>query len=285
MADTQTAAVIGTTRLRGRARLDPPAQRGRLPARLARRGLPRLHRPRGAGRAGALVPGRRPDLRAPRRRRPRAGAGARARRRRRAGSSSRRRAARTPRRWRPRSAARRRPPGSKVVQAPGRDGAVIYAGEDPVAAAASPRASPARRPARASCCPDAAVRNGVEGGWRGRRRAGPCSSPARPSRARRRRCASFEAAFERAYGRRPGPYAALGHAAMQTVLDALTRAAADDQAGRAAAGAARVLLRRRARYRRRPAAGARLGRGRGPRFSAFRLTVGASRLPSAASGP
>ena len=41
----------------------------------------------------------------------------------------------------------------------------------------------------------------------------------------------FEAAFERAYGRRPGPYAALGHAAMETVLDALDRAAADDEAG------------------------------------------------------
>jgi ABC-type branched-subunit amino acid transport system substrate-binding protein len=41
----------------------------------------------------------------------------------------------------------------------------------------------------------------------------------------------FEAAFERAYGRRPGRYAALGHAAMETVLAALDRAAADDRAG------------------------------------------------------
>ena len=45
----------------------------------------------------------------------------------------------------------------------------------------------------------------------------------------------FEAAFERAFGRRPGPYAALGHAAMETVLGALDRAAADDR-GRASGG-------------------------------------------------
>ena len=42
---------------------------------------------------------------------------------------------------------------------------------------------------------------------------------------------AFEAAFERAYRRRPGPYAALGHAAMTTVLAALTRAAQDGEAG------------------------------------------------------
>ena len=42
---------------------------------------------------------------------------------------------------------------------------------------------------------------------------------------------AFEAAFERAYGRRPGPYAALGHAAMTTVLAALARAAQDGEAG------------------------------------------------------
>ena len=33
---------------------------------------------------------------------------------------------------------------------------------------------------------------------------------------------AFEAAFERTYGREPGPYAALGHAAMTSVLAALT---------------------------------------------------------------
>ena len=80
--------------------------------------------------------------------------------------------------------------------------------------------------------PDAVVRNGVEARLRGPARpAAPCSSRARPSRARRPALRKFEAAFERTFGRRPGPYAALGHAAMETVLAALDRAAADDEAG------------------------------------------------------
>ena len=41
----------------------------------------------------------------------------------------------------------------------------------------------------------------------------------------------FEAAFRQTYRRGPGPYAALGYAAMTTVLDALTRAAEHDDAG------------------------------------------------------
>ena len=42
---------------------------------------------------------------------------------------------------------------------------------------------------------------------------------------------AFEAAFGAPTGARPGPYAALGHAAMAPVLAALDRAAADDGAG------------------------------------------------------
>ena len=42
---------------------------------------------------------------------------------------------------------------------------------------------------------------------------------------------AFVADFERAYRRRPDPYAALVHAAMATVLHALARAAEDDAAG------------------------------------------------------
>ena len=78
---------------------------------------------------------------------------------------------------------------------------------------------------------DEVVRAGVEGRLRGRaardavfvsRAPEPGSTPA---------LRAFESAFERTYGRRPGPYAALGHAAMTTVLAALTRAAQNDDAG------------------------------------------------------
>jgi len=118
--------------------------------------------------------------------------------------------------------------GVKVVDEAGRGSAVIYAGEEPVVAASIARETPGVRVVLG----DALVRNGVEGLLEGAvaRRAVLVSSAPEPGSTPALR--EFEAAFERAYGRRPGPYAALGHAAMETVLAALDRAAADDEAGR-----------------------------------------------------
>jgi ABC-type branched-subunit amino acid transport system substrate-binding protein len=122
--------------------------------------------------------------------------------------------------------------GVKVVSEPGRDGAVIYAGEDPVAAAAIAESVARETPGARVVLPDAVVRNGVEELLRGAaaRRAVLVSSAPEPGSTPALR--AFEAAFERAYRRRPGPYAALGHGAMETVLGVLDRAADDDEAGR-----------------------------------------------------
>jgi len=122
--------------------------------------------------------------------------------------------------------------GVKVVAEPGRDAAVIYAGEDPLAAAEVAASVARETPGARVVLPDATVRNGVEDRLKGQaaRRTVLVSSAPEPGSTPALR--AFEAAFARAYGRRPGPYAALGHAAMETVLDALRRAAGDDQAGR-----------------------------------------------------
>jgi ABC-type branched-subunit amino acid transport system substrate-binding protein len=121
--------------------------------------------------------------------------------------------------------------GVKVVSRPRRDGAVIYAGEDPLAAAAVTESVARESPGTRVVLPDAAVRNGVEDRLQGAaaRRAVLVSSAPEPGSTPALR--AFETAFERAFERPPGPYAALGHAAMETVLGALERAAADDQAG------------------------------------------------------
>jgi ABC-type branched-subunit amino acid transport system substrate-binding protein len=121
--------------------------------------------------------------------------------------------------------------GVKVVAEAGRDSAVIYAGEDAVAAAEVAASIARGTPGARVVLPDALVRNGVEALLTGSaaRRAVLVSSAPEPGSTPALR--EFEAAFERAYGRRPGRYAALGHAAMETVLAALDRAAADDRAG------------------------------------------------------
>ena len=121
--------------------------------------------------------------------------------------------------------------GVKVVTKAGRDSAVIYAGQDPLAAAEVAASIARETPGARVVLPDAVVRNGVEAALQGpaARRAVLVSSAPEPGSTPALR--EFEAAFERAYGRRPGPYAALGHAAMETVLAALDRAAADDRAG------------------------------------------------------
>ena len=125
----------------------------------------------------------------------------------------------------------RRAAGSRLAETPGKRGAVIYVGADPVNAAGVAESLARESPGARVVLPDELVRAGIEGRLRGRaarnavfvsRAPAPGSTPA---------LRTFEAAFERTYGRRPGPYAALGHAAMTTVLAALTRAAQNDDAG------------------------------------------------------
>ena len=121
--------------------------------------------------------------------------------------------------------------GIRVAGSPGPDGAVIYTGADPVNAAGVAEAVAHESPGARVVLPDEVVRAGVDGLIRGAaaratvlvsRAPAPGSTPA---------LRAFEAAFERTYRRKPGPYAALGHAAMTTVLAALTAAARDEQAG------------------------------------------------------
>jgi branched-chain amino acid transport system substrate-binding protein len=164
--------------------------------------------------------------------------------------------------------------GVKVVSTPGRRGAVIYAGEDALAAAGVTESVARETPGARVVLPDAVVRNGVEALLKGpaARRAVLVSSAPEPGSTPALR--AFEAAFERAFGRRPGPYAALGHAAMETVLGALTRAAVDEQAG----WRRRVLREFFAPRARETVAGPLrvLGSGQvaSPRFTAFRLAGG-----------
>jgi ABC-type branched-subunit amino acid transport system substrate-binding protein len=123
----------------------------------------------------------------------------------------------------------RRAAGSRTATSPGRGGAVIYAGDDPVAAAGVAE-SVAGEGARV-VLPDEVVRAGVDGlldGAAARRTVLVSRAPAPGSTPGLR---AFEAAFERTYERKPGPYAALGHAAMTSVLDALETAAEDNDAG------------------------------------------------------
>ena len=121
--------------------------------------------------------------------------------------------------------------GARVAESPGRRGAVIYAGSDPVSAAGVAESVAGESPGARVVLPDEVARAGVDGLIGGRaarstvlvtRAPAPGSTPA---------LRDFEAAFRRTYRREPGPYAALGHAAMTTVLAALTRAAQDDDAG------------------------------------------------------
>ena len=125
----------------------------------------------------------------------------------------------------------RRAAGGRLAGSPGHGGAVIYAGADPVNAAGVAEGVARESPGARIVLPDEVVRAGVDELIAGRaaratvlvsRAPAPGSTPA---------LRTFEAAFERTYRRAPGPYAALGHAAMTTVLAALTRAAETDDAG------------------------------------------------------
>ena len=134
--------------------------------------------------------------------------------------------------------------GVKVVAEPGRDGAVIYAGEDPLAAAERRGERRARDARHAVVLPDGRAR-GVEERLKG---AGGPPHRARLERARAgldARAAEFEAAFEPPSGAAPGPYAALGLAAMERCSTRST--ARRPTRGRQRRRVLRVHLRRRAR--------------------------------------
>jgi ABC-type branched-subunit amino acid transport system substrate-binding protein len=121
--------------------------------------------------------------------------------------------------------------GAKVVAEPGRGGAVIYVGEDPVAAASIAESVIAATPGARVVLPDEVVRAGVEERLSGRTRRRTVLVSRAPEPGSTPALRAFEADFERTFGRRPGPYAALGHAAMQTVLAALAQAADEKRAG------------------------------------------------------
>ena len=98
-----------------------------------------------------------------------------------------------------------------------------------------------RAPGARVVLPDEVVRAGVEARLAG----GGAAHRAPLARARAGLDAAlrrFEATFERTFGRRPGPYAALGHAAMETVLAALGQAA--DGTAPASGGGSAAFLRR-----------------------------------------
>ena len=121
--------------------------------------------------------------------------------------------------------------GARLAATPGPRGAVIYAGADPIGAAGVAESVAREAPGARVVLPDAIARADTEGLIKGAaaRRTVFVSSAPRPGSTPELR--TFEADFERAYGRAPGPYAALGHAAMTTVLLAVARAAQDGKAG------------------------------------------------------
>ena len=109
-----------------------------------------------------------------------------------------------------RSAARRA--GLELVERPARADAIVYAGEDPVAATGVLAALAREAPRATLVLPEALGRAGV--GVPGA--VTVSSAPAPPP--------GFAARFRAAFGRDPGPDAALGFAAMNRVLDAIAAA-------------------------------------------------------------
>ena len=131
--------------------------------------------------------------------------------------------------------------GARLAETPGPRGAVIYAGTDPVGAAGVAESVAREAPGARIVLPDAIARADTEGLIKGAaaRRTVFVSSAPRPGSTPELR--AFEADFERAYGRAPGPYAALGHAAMATVL-ARGRARGAGRRGRDAPACDRRVL-------------------------------------------
>ena len=102
--------------------------------------------------------------------------------------------------------------GARIVDAAPR---VIYAGRDPVAAAAFARRTRATR----IVFPDEVVREGLRVPGVARDRARLVTSAPEPGSTPELR--AFERAFRAGFGREPGPYAAVGYDAMNAVLDAI----------------------------------------------------------------
>lgn len=111
--------------------------------------------------------------------------------------------------------------GATVGDRPDRAGAVIYAGLDPENAAGVAEGLAREAPRARVVLPEAVVRAGVQ------ERLTPAAArravlvSAAPEPGSTPALQRFEAAFRREFGRAPGPYAAIGHAAMSSVLSAI----------------------------------------------------------------
>jgi branched-chain amino acid transport system substrate-binding protein len=116
--------------------------------------------------------------------------------------------------------------GARVIQDTARADAVLYAGEDAENAAGVADGIAREAPRARIVLPDVLTRAGVEQrlGPAAARRAVLISSAPEPGSTPALR--EFEATFRARFGREPGPYAAIGHAAMRSVLDAIARAGA-----------------------------------------------------------
>jgi ABC-type branched-subunit amino acid transport system substrate-binding protein len=114
--------------------------------------------------------------------------------------------------------------GATVGDRPDRAGAVIYAGLDPENAAGVAEGLTREAPKARVVLPEAVVRAGVQ------ERLTPAAArravlvSAAPEPGSTPALQRFEAAFRREFGRAPGPYAAIGHAAMSSVLSAIAHA-------------------------------------------------------------
>ena len=162
--------------------------------------------------------------------------------------------------------------GARIVQDAARADAVLYAGEDPENAAGVADGVAREAPKARIVLPDAVTRAGVQerlGAAAARRAVLISSAPELGSTPALRR---FEASFRTRFEREPGPYAAVGHAAMRSVLDAISRAGAR-------AGSRQAVID--AYFRRPPLdtvigplAFSPTGALASPRFSAYRLQGG-----------
>ena len=113
-------------------------------------------------------------------------------------------------------AARRQ--SARIVDVPSRADAVVYAGDDPASAAAFADDVGREAPDALIAFGDDLARTGLEGRLDGEvaRRALFVSRAPEPDSTPALR--AFSAEFERRFGAAPGPYAALGYAAMRSVL-------------------------------------------------------------------
>jgi len=120
--------------------------------------------------------------------------------------------------------------GAELVEDAGRADAFVYAGDDPENAAAVADDLAREHRGTPIVLPDALTRAGIAErlGPAARRAAVFVSVAPKPGSSPELR--RFEAAFEERFGRKPGPYGAIGYEAMRSVLAAIV--AAGDGAGR-----------------------------------------------------